>query len=413
MLSVRHVRLRALVLPCLLLVVAVQTLINYHNWLMSGPDHLYYARHLNEHPFPYLGTRIEYPVLTGVFMTVSAALTHDLTGFLRLNSILLGACAVGCTCVLWSISRRAAYVFALSPLLLVYSLANWDMFAILLMLLGWRCYLKRHYGAAGAWLALGVFAKFFPIILLGGCFVALVKRWRTDQSTSASTDLRRFTLAAAGASAIVNLPFAVPAFRNWLWFWTFNDQRPGDADIFAWLHLLNTSNIGTINLVLTTAVAVAVIAGGVAIWRGMPVASVSAVVFLVFMVMEKVYSPQYTLWVFVYGLLADWDLWVLVAISILGLADDATDAVEIALIHGHSPHVLSWYLRDIQYRERGIRLLGLITVGAAMFTRDVRIRRRTQPDRAPSTRIPVETWLPAAGTRQSISNSERARIDVH
>src|SRR5579875_3462210 len=63
-------------LVALLLVVAGQVLINYHTWLISGGDHLYYLRGLERHPIPYIDTRIEYPVLTGVFMTAAAALTH-------------------------------------------------------------------------------------------------------------------------------------------------------------------------------------------------------------------------------------------------------------------------------------------------------------------------------------------------
>ncbi len=368
-LSSRSLRRGALALPCLLLIVAAQALINYHTWLISDPDHLYFLRGLGTHPLPYIDARIEYPVLTGVFMTVSAGLTHGLADYLRLNSILLGACSIGCVCTLWSISRRAAYVFALSPLLLVYSLANWDLFAILLMLLGWRAYLRHRYASAGAWLALGVFAKFFPFILLGACLLGLVKRWRTDRDQRSRSDLIRFTTAAAGASAIVNLPFAIPAFHNWIWFWVFNERRNSNADLLAWLHVMSAASTGTVNLVLTGIVVIAIIAGGVAIWRGARIAHVSALVFLVFMVMEKVYSPQYTLWVFVYAVLADWDLWTLVALSLMGLVDYAAAAVHIALVHSGTPKLLNWYVRNIMRREQGFRLLILVATGATTLAR--------------------------------------------
>jgi Glycosyltransferase family 87 len=358
---------RDLVLPGLLVIVAVQVFINFHTWLISGPDHLYYLRGLNDHPLPYIDARIEYPVLTGVFMTVSAALTHGIQGYLRLNSVLLGACALGCTCTLWSISRRAACAFALSPLLLVYSLANWDMFAILLMLLGWRAYLRNRYASAGVWLALGVFAKFFPIFLLAACFLELTKRWRTDRDRTARISLYRFGAAAVTASAVVNLPFAIPAFHNWIWFWVFNDRRTGHAGLLSWLHLLSGASTSTMNLVLATIVLIAAVAAAVAIWRGTSVAHATAIAFLVFMVMEKVYSPQYTLWVFVYALLAGWDLWALVALSLIGLVDDANAAVHIAIAHANAPNLLRWDIRKILPREQGFRLLGLIVIGGAML----------------------------------------------
>lgn len=368
-----RLRPRALVLPGLLLVVVAQVLINYHTWLISGPDHLYYLRGLEHHPLPYIDTRIEYPVLTGVFMTVSSGLTHGLTDYLRLNSVLLGACAVGCTITLWSISRRAACIFALCPLLLVYSLANWDLFAILLMLLGWRAYLRRRHATAGVWLALGVFAKLFPIFLLGACLLGLAKRWRTTGERRARNDLARFGAGAMLASAVVNLPFAIPAFRSWIWFWTFNQQRNGNSDLLHALHVLtNATSVTTTNHVLTAIVLVAVVVGAVAIWRGVPIARVAALVFLVFMVMNKIYSPQYTLWVFVYALLADWDLWAIVALSLIGLVDDAAAAVHIALVNDHAPKALAWYGRNIVPREQDFRLLGMIAPGAAMLSRELR-----------------------------------------
>lgn len=354
-------------LACLLLIVIAQVVINYHTWLISGPQHLYFLRGLNRHPLPYIDTRIEYPVLTGVFMTTAAALTHGMTDFLRLNSMMLGACAVGCTTVLWSTSRRAARIFALCPLLLVYSLANWDLLAILLMLLGWRAYLKQRYAAAGAWLALGVFAKLFPIFLLGACAVALVRRRQIGGGRVERNDLIRFGAAAVIASAVVNLPFAIPAFRNWLWFWTFNEGRNGNADLLHWLHLLGTSSVSTSNGVLTGIVLIAVLAGAIAIWRGASVARTSALVFLVFMLMEKVYSPQYTLWVVVYGLLAEWDVWTIIALSLIGLVDDASAAVHIELVHVHAARSVNWFDTTISPREQGLRLLGTLAVGVAML----------------------------------------------
>jgi hypothetical protein len=367
--TARRLRDRRLVLPLLMLITAAQVLINYHTWLISGPEHLYLLRGLEHHPLPYIGTRIEYPALTGVFMTVSAALTHGLVGYLRLNSILLGACAVGCTCTLWSISRRAAWIFALCPLLLVYSLANWDLFAILLMLLGWRAFQRDRPAAAGAWLALGVFAKLFPIFLFGASLIVLARRWRTARDERTRHTLVRFAASAVAASAVVNLPFAIPAFHNWIWFWTFNEQRNGNADLLHLVHLLDGAGVSTSNHVLTAIVLIAVAAGAVAAWRGARVDRVAALVFLVFMVMEKVYSPQYTLWVLIYALLAEWELWTIVALALIGLVDDGAAAVHIALVHDQAPNARAWYDRNMAPREQGFRLFGLVVCGAAMFAR--------------------------------------------
>ena len=252
------------------------------------------------------------------------------------------------------------------------------------MLLGWRAYLRQRYGAAGAWLALGVFAKLFPIFLLGGCAIALIRRWRTGADRGARNDVIRFGAAAVTASAVVNLPFAIPAFHNWLWFWTFNERRNGNADLLHWLHILHMTNVSTVNRVLGAIVLVAVVAGAVAIRRGTPVARTAALVFLVFMLMEKIYSPQYTLWILVYGLLADWDLWTIVALTLIGLVDDANAAVHIALVHDQAPKALRWYDRNILPREQGVRLVGMIAIGGVMLARELMPGRFRGPEQTTS-----------------------------
>jgi hypothetical protein len=51
--------------------------------------------------------------------------------------------------------------------------------------------------------------------------------------------------------------FAVPAFHNRLWFWTFNAQRTDPSDPLSWRHILGTASITTTNLVLSVIVLVA------------------------------------------------------------------------------------------------------------------------------------------------------------
>jgi uncharacterized membrane protein len=359
-------KIRALGVLAPLALVSAQVLVDYHTWLISGPDHLYYLRGLHAHPFPYVDVRIEYPVLTGIFMTVPAALTHSIGGYLRLTSLGLWACGAGCTCVLWSISRRAAWYFALCPLLIALSLINWDLFAILLMLLGWRAYTRDRYGAAGVWLALGIFAKLFPVFLFAFCLVELVRRWRSRPA--AGPDLKRFALSAIGASVVVNVPFMLLAFGNWRYFWTFNASRNDHSGLLCWLHILDNANIGTTNAVLAAIVCAAAAAGAVAVWRGASVAHVAAVVFFVFMLIEKVYSPQYTLWLVAFALIAEWEAWTIGVLSVVGLVDYANAAVHIALVT-HRSSLLRWYEHHIYNSNQGLRSMTILVVILATLYR--------------------------------------------
>jgi len=349
-----------------LVLVTAQVLVNFRTGRISDLDHLYFAHRLYQHPFPYLDARIEYPVLTGSFMTAAAALTHGAKAYLVLSSVGLWACAVGCTCVLWSLSRRAAWCFALCPLLLVYSLLNWDLLAILLMLLGWRAWTRDRYCAAAMWLALGAFAKLYPAFLLVFCLVELASRWRSGLAST--RDVARFVAAAAAVATIVNVPFILIAFHNWLYFWSFNVARNQHADLLSWLHLLNDASLGTTNASLAAVVIAAVAIGALAICKGARVIHVAAVVFFVFMLMQKVNSPQYTLWLVAFALMADWEPWTIAVLSMMGLTDYANSVIHIALVQQHATFV-RWYELQIYPLDQGLRLLTTLIVAVAVLHR--------------------------------------------
>jgi len=363
-------------------VLTLQMVVNFDAGRISDLQHLYFAHRLYQHPFPYVDARIEYPVLTGVFMTLAAALTHGLKGYLALSSLGLWACAVGSICVLWSLSRRAAWWFALCPLMLVYSLLNWDLLAIFLMLLGWRSFSSGRYARAGAWLALGTFAKLYPAFLLAVCLVELARRWRSTPAVG--RDLVRFATTATAVSLAVNVPFVLLAAHNWFYFWTFNATRNEHADLLSWLHLLDHVSVAETNLILASGVAGAAVIAAAATWRGVRIAHVTAVLFFAFMVLQKVNSPQYTLWLVAFALIADWEAWAIGILSIMGLTDYANAVVHIALVGQHSNFV-GWYEHQIYPLDQGLRLLVTLTVGVLMTYRIARFRpaRSDYADRRP------------------------------
>ncbi len=344
--------------------VSVQLWIDYRQGLISDLSKLYFVHHLYTHPFPYAQVRIEYPVLTGVYMTAAAALTHGLHAYMVLSSLGLWALAIGCLTVLWSSSRRAAWAFALCPLLLVYSLLNWDLLAIFLMLLGWRAWQRERYSLSVVWLTLGTFAKLYPAFLLALCLVELARRARAGELRRAQ--LLRPLLSAAAVTLLLNGPFAALNLRNWLYFWSFNASRNEHADLLAWLGLLHGVGPGNTNLVLSAIVLGAIGAGALAVWRGAATQHVAALVFFAFMEMQKIYSPQYTLWLVAFALLAGWEVWALVVLSLLGLMSYANAAIHIEVVH-HGRSMLSWYDARIGPAEQGVRLVTIagVALGAA------------------------------------------------
>jgi hypothetical protein len=357
-------------LAALIVVVALQVWVNYHEGRISDLSKLYFVHHLHSHPWPYLGVRIEYPVLTGIYMTAAAAVTNGLHGYMVISSLGLLACAIGCVCTLWRIDRLAAYCFALSPLLLVYSLLNWDLLAMVLMLLGWQAWARGRYSLSALWLTLGTFAKLYPVFLLLFCGVELARR--VHECDLPRSQLARFAGTAAVVTLAVNLPFALPAFHNWLYFWSFSEHRNEQADLLAWLGLLRHASIGTANMVLTSVVLVAIAAGVVAVWRRQPLGHIAALVFFVFMTMQKIYSPQYTLWLLAYALVAGWEPWAIGVLSLMGLGCYANAVIHISLV-AHHPATERWFDSYIGPAQQGERLL---TTLAVAFTAALRASRR-------------------------------------
>lgn len=352
------------VLP--LVLVTGQMIVNYKAGAISDLYKLYFTHHLYTHPVPYLETRIEYPVLIGVYMTAAAALTHSVVAYMQLSSIGLWLCALGCTVVLWTLSRRAAWWFAICPLLCVYSLLNWDLLAILLMLLGWRAWRQVRYPAAAFWFTLGVFTKFYPVVLLVFCLVEIVKRTRSGLASR--RDLARFCGVAVGVGAVVNVPFMLLAWHNWLDFWSFSDTRNDGSSLLSYLPWLNHGGVGPLNAALTAILIVAGVAGAVAIFRGTRTIEVACLFFFLFMLLQKVYSPQYTLWLVAFALLAEWDFWTLVLLSMMGLTEYGVAVVHIALVAHRSSFVV-WFGDHIVPLNKGFRLASIAAVALAMAAR--------------------------------------------
>jgi hypothetical protein len=347
----------------------------FHRLIYSDLYTEYSLHGLFHHPFPYLNKAIEYPVLTGVYMSLAAAVTQTVRQYFLVSSIGLGLCAAGSVLLLWSSSRRAAWLFSVCPLVFVYGLLNWDLFAIFLMLLGWRQYQRGRYGWAGVWLAAGTFAKLYPAFLLAFLLVELARRSRSGDPTATRRSLVVFGGSAAAASVVINVPFMILNLSNWALFWGFNASRREQDGLLYWLRILNHASIEAAAVVLVALVAAFVVIGAVVVWRGASGEKVAAMVFAGFLVLQKVYSPQYTLWLFVFALLADWEAWTLVLLTAGGLYDYINSVVILDLVTSHSP-AFGWYYERVFPLGRAARLCAIgISAAGTLATSWLRASR--------------------------------------
>jgi uncharacterized membrane protein len=305
--------------------------VQYTHFCYSDAVPLFGIYDLDGGAVPYLDARVEYPVLTGALMAVAAALARvydDAVGsigllpevppvqsFYVVTCLLLSLCALLVTRAVLALAGRRpwdAAMVALSPVLLVHAFTNWDLLAVALTTLGMWAWARNRPALAGVLIGLAVAAKFYPLLLLGVLFVLCLRAGRLRA-------WGRTTAAAVMAWAVVNLPVAVLAQENWAWFFVFSRQRPANPESI-WnigLHLFGNDWLdgplaeGQVPEVLNTVVTVLLLllAAGVA-WLALaaPVRPrVPQLAFLLlagFLLLNKVYSPQYALWLLPLAVLA-------------------------------------------------------------------------------------------------------------
>jgi uncharacterized membrane protein len=236
----------------------------------------------------------EYPVISMYVMRATATLSGEgYASFFWLNALLLLACAL---LIAWLIDRLGgnAWMFAAAPSLVIYGTMNWDLIAVAFATAGTFAFLRRRDGWAGVLLGLGAAAKFYPALLVVP-FAA--DRLHDGDRRGAA----RIAGAAAGAWLVLNLPFAVAARTGWWEFFHYNSSRPPEYDSL-WFVACRQGVCTGPNLVNALSVLLT-LAGLWVVWRAkargepeFPRWTLAFPLLILFLLTNKVYSPQYGLW---------------------------------------------------------------------------------------------------------------------
>jgi uncharacterized membrane protein len=280
-------------------------------WSGQQYSHLCYSdivpllgtEHLDGDRLPYLNgcpeaeTCDEYPVLTMYAMRVAAWTSNGYGGFFLANVVWL-ALAAGVTAVcLYLLAGRRAMWFAVAPTLVIYGFMNWDLLAVAFATAGILAFFRRRDVAAGALFGLGAAAKLFPALLVIPFAAERFRRKEPDRGI-------HLTWAAAGTWIVVNLPFALLGFRGWTEFFRFNAHRPADFDSLWYIgcHLAGHDGCVPVNVINVVAI-LAFLVGTGALWLvrrrrqpDFPTWTVAFPAVVLFLLANKVYSPQYGLW---------------------------------------------------------------------------------------------------------------------
>ena len=282
---------------------------------------LYYGEGLAQGKVPYTGHPVEYPVLIGGAMQAAAWLVRNVSEvtrgreFFDVTVLLLAVCAAAgvlATARAAGPDRRAqALMVALSPALILSAFVNWDLIALALTALGIAAWAARRVIWAGILLGLAVATKFYPLVVFGPLLLLCLR----------AGQLRAFakTMAAAVLAWLaVNLPVLIVAPSGWARFYTFSKERGADWGSIWYLFehynvpVLGNPSLSALNKMSAVLFAVACAAIAVLALAAPRRPRLPQLCFLVlagFLVTNKVWSPQYVIWLVPLAVLARPRLW--------------------------------------------------------------------------------------------------------
>ncbi|MFI8517439.1 glycosyltransferase family 87 protein [Streptomyces sp. NPDC085481] len=283
----------------------------YTHACYSDIPHLFAGRGFADGLVPYfdrIGGDIpflEYPVLTGLFMEVAAWLTpgggtlpeREQTYWMVNAGLLMVCTAVLAVCVAKTHRRRPwdALLVALAPAFLLTATINWDLLAVTLAAASLLMWSRGRTLGSGVLLGLATAAKFYPVLLLLPLFLLC---WRAGKWREFGTAV----LGGAGAWLVVNLPVMLLAPEGWKQFYVFSTERNVDFGS-VWLFLSQTTggqippataNIWALFLMLLAAAGLTYLAFTAP--RRPRLAQLAFLIVAAFVLTNKVYSPQYVLW---------------------------------------------------------------------------------------------------------------------
>ncbi len=300
----------------------------------SDIQHLWIGRDVDRHVFPYVhggitdngvlvGGVVEYPVLTGLLIWAGAVFAANDAAFLLFSALLMAPFGLATGWLLGKLSRWRALIWALGPPVVLYAFHNWDLPVVLCAVAavyvvhrGWgrreRPLVDRAVVAA-VLLGVGFAFKIYPaIFVLPLCLYVLTGgpggRSLPRGSRYDVAGAVKVAAASAVTVALINLPFMVAGLEGWKASFAFQGLRRVDIttnSIWFW-SLRPFLADGTMQALVGVLSPVAVLASfALACWLGRrrylrggsyPWVPVSAAMLCGFLLLHKVHSPQYTLW---------------------------------------------------------------------------------------------------------------------
>ena len=259
---------------------------------------LYGERDLDKDQWSYSSTTdaVEYPVLTGTVMWIFALATpageNEIRNYYRINIAFLAALFILIAVIVYRIRPEFAYLTTLAPAAIGSLYINWDLWAIISMMLSIYWFDRKKYKHSAVAIGVSISTKFLPVFLLLPIVLIL---WRRNEVK----ELIRYIAIAVLTFAAINLPVLLTTPEGWLRFYELNFDRGQDWGSL-WYALSSLGvNLGNTNFFAILALFVSVLFVSLLIFSTknvLTLADVSFIVLALVMIASKVYSPQYILW---------------------------------------------------------------------------------------------------------------------
>ncbi len=279
---------------------------------------LYHVRDLDKDRFPYLDSTelsrgqqrdVEYPVLTGIYMGLIAAIADNVIAFYdrSVDGLLVFGVATLILVLVTARNKTRALWYALAPTVGLYAFYNWDLLPLAFVAAAFYAFSRRRDAISGIFLGLGASAKLYPAIFLIPLAVA---RWKARRTDTASPHPGRLGAGFLASALAANMPLLIANPAGWWYPWQFQSERFSNWEnvwfmLYRHLKSLATPDwwFGTypklVNVV-STVIFLSLVALLVGLeWRRpefRPYA-VCLGVLILWLLTAKVFSPQYMIWV--------------------------------------------------------------------------------------------------------------------
>ena len=279
--------------------------INSHECYSDLPA-LFDARGLVHHVWPYSSATnsVEYPPLTAVVMWATALITpsgtySDKTYFL-INVALLALLFIAVAFVVSKINRKKWYLLPVLPAVVASLYINWDLWAVLTAVISIYWFDRKRYELSAVILAISIATKFFPIVLLIPMALIFIRQGEIRRGV-------RYIALTLFLWIVINLPFALTTPSGWWRFFKLNTSRPADlGSLWQALNIFKINPPG-INLLWGVLFILTSLAAFALLLRRATTPTLAEIAFIfvaLFTAFNKVYSPQYVLWLAPLGVIA-------------------------------------------------------------------------------------------------------------